>query len=166
MGNRVLILFGTETGNAEYCAERLADAVDAMGQESVLVDMGDYAATDLPNESLVFIVTSTHGQGDAPGNAMKLLDSLKKNEIDLTGVRYAVCGLGDTSFTYFAQCGKDFDAILEKRGATRVINRVDCDEDYDPEFAEFNDQVVAYLEDEDARRQALASGAVSSTATA
>ena len=152
MSHRVLILFGTETGNAEYCAERLADAVSAMGQDPALVDMDDFEPDTLSAESLVFIVTSTHGQGDAPSNAMALLEYLTDTEVALTGLRFGVCGLGDSTFTYFAQCGKDFDAILEKRGATRVIPRVDCDEDYDPEFSEFNDQVVAYLEGEDERR--------------
>ena len=145
MDKRIPILFGTETGNAEYCAEMLAQSVTDQGYEGLMIDMDDFEPDSLVNEKLVFVVTSTHGNGDPPANAANLLKYLRETDVDLSQLKYAVCGLGDTSFAYFAQCGKDFDAALEKLGAQRVIDRVDCDDDFDDAFESFQESVIEYL---------------------
>ncbi|MAD61664.1 MAG: hypothetical protein CMH49_09190 [Myxococcales bacterium] len=141
----IKILYGTETGNAQYCAETLGDELEKLNLEYVVEDMGNYEHSQISQEDLVIIVTSTHGNGDAPANAEGFLNYLKDNEIDLSKLKYAVCGLGDTSFTYFAQCGKDFDEVLKSRHAQRVIERVDCDADYDDDYDIFLDRILEYL---------------------
>ena len=42
-----------------------------------------------------------------PSNAEELLEH-QNEDLDLAHLRFAVCGLGDTSFSHYAQCGKDF----------------------------------------------------------
>ena len=145
MEQRIQVLFGTETGNAEYCAEVLAGAIGEVGLEAVHVDMEDFLPESLVDESLVFIITSTHGNGDPPPNAAELLEHLQGGAQALPDLRYGVCGLGDSAFPYFAQCGKDFDAALERLGAQRVVDRVDCDDDFDAEFAQFKESVLNYV---------------------
>ena len=145
MAKRIPVLYGTESGNAEYCAELLARAITEAGFRSEPIDMDHFEPVDIVNETLVFIVTSTHGYGDAPSNAAALLEYLQVTELNLGAMKFAVCGLGDTAFDLFAQCGKDFDAVLEQRGATRVLERVDCDDDYDDAFEGFQKGVVQYL---------------------
>ena len=49
--------------------------------------------------------------------------------MDLSALKYAVCALGDRSFPYFAQCGKDFDTALKALGAQAVVEQVECDDD-------------------------------------
>ena len=145
MSKRIPILFGTESGNAEFCAENLAEAITEAGFRCAAIDMDDFEPEDIVKETLVFIVTSTHGNGDPPCNAESMLEYLQETDIDLSTLKFAVCGLGDTAFAYFAQCGKDFDAALEKCGGRRVIERVDCDDDYDDSFEAFKTRVILYL---------------------
>ena len=95
----------------------------------------------------MLIVTSTYGNGDPPFNAMDLHDYIDRDDLDLRGLRFAVCALGDSTYTYFARCGREFDEHLEARGATRIVARVDIDghELLDAKVQEFSESVIAYL---------------------
>ena len=53
------------------------------------------------------------------------------NGLDLSGVKYSVLALGNTTYDHFCKCGREFDAALERHGAMRIYPRVDCDVDYD-----------------------------------
>lgn len=146
MTRPIRILFGTETGNAEGCAEELSDAIGAMGLPVELTDMDDYDHDDLADEALIFIVTSTFGNGDPPYNAYNFMEFIKSGDApDLSGVAYSVCGLGDRSYPNFAQCGRDFDTRFDTLGATRVVPRVDCDVDFETPFDGWKRQVLAVV---------------------
>ncbi|GIR00477.1 MAG: hypothetical protein CM15mP9_1800 [Methanobacteriota archaeon] len=47
------------------------------------------------------------------------------------GVNFAVIALGDTAFKFFCKIGKEWDEILQKKGGSRVVERIDCDVDYE-----------------------------------
>jgi len=146
MGRAIRILFGTETGNAEGCAEELVEAVEGLGLSAELTDMDDYDHDELADEDYVFIVTSTFGNGDPPYNAHEFMEFMKGPDgPDLSGVRFSVCGFGDRSYPNFAQCGKDFDARFAALGANRVVPRMDCDVDFEVPFDEWKQQVLAWL---------------------
>ncbi|MBL90484.1 MAG: hypothetical protein CMH56_01540 [Myxococcales bacterium] len=141
----ITILYGTETGNAEDCAEDLGRSLKTDGFICSVLDMEDYDASELFSEQLLVIVTSTYGNGEPPCNAEDLLRYLTKQRPSLNGMRFAVCGLGDTSYPLFSQCGKDFDRILRKLGGERVIARVDCDHDFEESFELFCSNLRKYV---------------------
>ncbi|MGB2264494.1 MAG: assimilatory sulfite reductase (NADPH) flavoprotein subunit, partial [Glaciecola sp.] len=66
----------------------------------------------------------------------------------LPNLKYAVLGLGDTSYEFFCQTAKDFDTRLATLGATAVLERVDCDVDYDSAAAQWQDDVLAKIKDD------------------
>ncbi|TFH87680.1 assimilatory sulfite reductase (NADPH) flavoprotein subunit [Billgrantia azerbaijanica] len=126
------VLYGSQTGNAEALAETLGQRANACGIAAKVVDMADYKPRQLKNETFVAVITSTHGEGDPPDSALDLHEFLHGRKApSLERLKYAVLGLGDTSYECYCQTGKDFDAALERRGATRLTERVDCDVDYD-----------------------------------
>ena len=96
------VLFGTETGNAADCADTLAIAITGAGFPAKSIDLYDFDCEDLCEQSLVFIVSSTHGNGDPPENAEEMMEFLKHDSPDLANVQFAVCALGDTAYPYFA----------------------------------------------------------------
>ena len=63
----------------------------------------------------------------------------------LDGVHFSVCALGDTSYEFFCESGKDWDGRFEALGATRVAPRVDCDVDYDAPAAEWTMEALPAL---------------------
>lgn len=147
------ILFGSQTGTAEGLAKKAAKEAGQRGFAATVMDMAPYSAPQLAAEKNVLVITSTYGDGEPPDNA-KALHAALKSEISplkseppppLAAVRYSVCALGDTNYTQFCQCGKDFDATLEKLGATRVAPRVDCDLDYEEKFRAWLDAALTAL---------------------
>ena len=141
----ITILYGTETGNAEDCSEDLACILKKDGYDCRVLDMEDYNVNELRLERLLTIITSTYGNGEPPSNADLLLSHLLNDKPALEGVPFAVCGLGDTAYPLFSQCGKDFDKILAELGGKRVIDRVDCDYDFDAPFENFSNNLRAFL---------------------
>ena len=80
---------------------------------------------------MLLLVTSTQGEGEPPEEALSLHRLLfGKKAPPLPALRFAVCGLGDSSYPDFCQAGKDFDARLAELGGERLAPRADCDVDY------------------------------------
>ncbi|TLU64361.1 assimilatory sulfite reductase (NADPH) flavoprotein subunit [Thalassotalea litorea] len=125
------ILFGSQTGNAKGVAEKVLQNAESMGIAATLVNMGDYKPKNIKNETHLLIITSTNGEGEPPDDAMALHDFLSsKRAPKLESLQYSVLALGDSSYEFYCQTGKDFDQYLEKLGASRLSERVDCDVDY------------------------------------
>ncbi|XOZ33145.1 assimilatory sulfite reductase (NADPH) flavoprotein subunit [Halomonadaceae bacterium KBTZ08] len=126
------VLYGSQTGNAEGVAEMLGEQASARGIKATVVDMADYKARQLKSETFVAVLASTHGEGDPPDGALDFHEFLHSRKAPgLKGVHYGVLALGDTSYEHFCQTGKDFDARFAELGATQLVERVDCDVDYD-----------------------------------
>ena len=129
---KLTVLYGSQTGNTETVAGQLAEKAKSSGIDVKLWDMAEYKPRELKNEQYLAVLTSTHGEGEPPDNAMDLYEFLGSRKAPgLKGLKYSVLSLGDSSYEYFCQTGKDFDERLQKLGATAVIPRVDCDVDYD-----------------------------------
>ena len=129
---KLTILYGSQTGNTEGVAEQLAQQANNNGIEASVVDMADYKPRQLKNEQYLAVLTSTHGEGEPPDNAIDLYEFLNsKKAPGLKGLQYSVLSLGDSSYEYYCQTGKDFDQRLTELGATAIVPRTDCDVDYD-----------------------------------
>ena len=86
-----------------------------------------------------------------------------EKEVSLEGVEFSVCALGDTSYDQFCETGKQIDARLEKLGAKRIADRVDCDVDFEESFEQWSVQVWKNL-GESAAPAAAAGGVVAAPA--
>ena len=139
------ILYGTVTGNAADCAKELGRTLQSSGVPNRVVDMREFAVEELGGLGLVLVVTSTTGHGDPPYNAEGLFHHLHGDRPSLEGLRFAVMAMGSRRFVNFAQCGKDFDAILAELGAERVVERVDCDGYYEDSLDDFQSRLFDYF---------------------
>src|SRR5690606_40342738 len=78
--------------------------------------------------------------------AIALYDFLhSKRAPKLDDVRFSVLSLGDSSYEFFCQTGKDFDKRLEELGAKRIHPRVDADLDFEEPAEEWFDGVFSIL---------------------
>ena len=89
-------LYGSETGNSEMLCEDIVDELGS-GFETEITCLGEVDPTDLDPETFYFVITSTYGSGDLPTNAVPFGDALDMMP-DLSGVRFAIFGLGDMVF--------------------------------------------------------------------
>ena len=143
------ILFASQTGNAKGVASKLAESAKAAGISVVLKNTADYKAKSLKNETHLLIVASTNGEGEAPDDAIEFHEFLLgKKAPKLPNLSYSVIALGDSSYEFFCQTGKDFDERLKSLGAKQVAPRVDCDVDYDSDCASWTSSIVDTLKEE------------------
>ncbi|WP_322922292.1 assimilatory sulfite reductase (NADPH) flavoprotein subunit [Paenibacillus campi] len=153
----VTVLFGSQTGNAHGLAKKLAQQLTAQGFDVTLSAMGDYKPNNLKKVNHLFVLASTQGEGDPPDNAIPFYEFLhSKRAPQLTDTKFAVLGLGDTSYEFFCQTGKDFDKRLEELGAQRIVPRADCDVDFEEQAGEWIGQVLAALGEASAASVAVA----------
>lgn len=143
----VTILFGTESGNSEALADKAKKELGKRGYKVTVKDMGDIEPSALEKVENLLVIVSTWGEGDPPERAADFYQKFMNNgAADLKGTRFSVCGLGDTSYSEFCKMGKDFDARLEALGGKRILDRADCDVDFEPVFRKWFDGVLQEFE--------------------
>ncbi|MFB5265595.1 assimilatory sulfite reductase (NADPH) flavoprotein subunit [Paenibacillus enshidis] len=146
ISKEVTVLFGSQTGNSSGLAKKTAKLLEDRGFQATVSSMGDFKPNTLKKLQNLLIIVSTHGEGEPPDNAIAFHEFLhSKRAPQLEELRYSVLALGDTSYEFFCQTGKDFDKRLEELGAKRIVPRVDCDVDFDEPAAEWMNQVVQEL---------------------
>ncbi|WP_336759855.1 assimilatory sulfite reductase (NADPH) flavoprotein subunit [Paenibacillus sp. USHLN196] len=146
VSREVTVLFGSQTGNSSGLSKKLAKKLEEQGLQVTLSSMGDFKPNGLKKIENLLIIVSTHGEGEPPDNAIPLHEFLNsKRAPKLEGLRYSVLALGDTSYEFFCQTGKDFDKRLQELGGTALVPRVDCDVDFDEAAAEWMNEVLASL---------------------
>ncbi|MEB6380216.1 NADPH-dependent assimilatory sulfite reductase flavoprotein subunit [Leclercia adecarboxylata] len=142
----ITLISASQTGNARRVAEALRDDLLAAKLNVNLVNAGDYKFKQIASEKLVIVVTSTQGEGEPPEEAVALHKFLfSKKAPKLSGTAFAVFGLGDSSYEFFCQSGKDFDNKLAELGAERLLDRVDTDVEYQAAAAEWRARIVDVL---------------------
>jgi flavodoxin/succinate dehydrogenase/fumarate reductase-like Fe-S protein len=142
----MLILFGSESGNSEDLATIAEKKAKSLGLTPSVKGMDEVEVGDLPGFQNILIFCSTWGEGEMPDNAIDLWEAANGDSApSLSGCNFAVCALGDTSYEFFCQSGKDWDGWFEKQGATRLLDRVDCDVEYDDPAAEFTTNALALI---------------------
>lgn len=140
------ILYGSQTGNAQSVASKLKTALESQGVEVALSAMSDFKTNNLKKQKNIFVITSTHGEGDPPDNAISFHNFLYgKRAPKLEDVSFSVLSLGDSSYEFFCKTGIDFDEQLEKLGGKRLVPRIDCDLDYDDLASEWIGSIVEAL---------------------
>ncbi|MGA0846650.1 MAG: flavodoxin domain-containing protein, partial [Luteolibacter sp.] len=139
----LMVLYGTESGNCEILADRAVKAARGLGFRARMRNMSDVKLDELPGMKRLWVIVSTWGDGEPPETSAGFYRDLMTRDLSLAGVSYSVCALGDTSYEKFCQTGKDIDKRLEELGANRILDRQDCDVDFDEPFGQWLDQALA-----------------------
>ena len=142
------VLYGSQTGNGLAIAEALAARARNEGFSVNLQNIADFRARNLKRERQVVFVISTHGEGEPPDDAELFHEFLLSGKSgQLSGLRYSVLALGDSSYVNFCQTGREVDEKLAELGADRIAPLVECDLDYDDDAAGWSDAIIAKLPD-------------------
>ncbi|MCP1445183.1 sulfite reductase (NADPH) flavoprotein alpha-component [Pseudomonas sp. GGS8] len=126
-----VILVGSENNSTWGFANTLHDALHQAGHRVHSAAMNQYS-NDYGNAQRVFILTATHGDGDAPASASQFLARLTRVGLK-PGLPFAVLGLGDRQFAQFCQYAHQVqDAMLRAGGSPllglETINRQSAQE--------------------------------------
>ncbi|MFM0344228.1 molybdopterin-dependent oxidoreductase [Paraburkholderia sp. RL17-347-BIC-D] len=156
---KVTLLWASQTGNTESLTEAYATRLMESGFEIRTSCMADYQASTLAKAQYVLLMTSTFGDGDPPDNAQSLWTQLSGESAPrLDGVRFAVLALGDRNYDQFCGHGRRLDERLAERGALRLMERVDCDGEYQESADAWLERIIVRIKEEDAALYAVPPG--------
>ncbi|NMD71021.1 assimilatory sulfite reductase (NADPH) flavoprotein subunit [Bacillus sp. DNRA2] len=169
VSKEVTVLFGSQTGNAQRLAEKAGKTLAEQGFNVTVLSMNDFKPNNLKKVKNLLVVVSTNGEGDPPDNALSFHEFLHgKRAPKLDELHFSVLALGDTSYEFFCQTGKEFDIRLAELGGTRLYPRFDCDLDFEGPFLEWLQGVTSSLGEVKgtATEEALATVGAAALATA
>ncbi|XP_041976894.1 NADPH--cytochrome P450 reductase isoform X1 [Aricia agestis] len=124
-GRSLVVFYGSQTGTAEEFAGRLAKEGIRYKMKGMVADPEECNMEELTQlkditKSLAVFCLATYGEGDPTDNAMEFFEWLKSGDGDLTGLNYAVFGLGNKTYEHYNSVAIYVDKRLEELGATRI----------------------------------------------
>ena len=144
-GAPLAIFYGSQSGNCEALSKQLRKLARNRGFDPEVQPLDQWDPATFPALGHVLILCSTFGEGDPPDNAKNFTAWLLGDDAPpLADLHYAVCALGDRSYTHFCKTGLDLDARLAELGASRLADCVTCDVDYDEDFAAWRDAALSH----------------------
>ncbi|KAL4710691.1 hypothetical protein ACJJTC_004336 [Scirpophaga incertulas] len=143
----LVVFYGSQTGTGEEFAGRLAKEgvrykMKGMVADPEECDMEELTKLQEIRNSLAVFCMATYGEGDPTDNAMEFYEWLKNGEPDLTGLNYAVFGLGNKTYEHYNAVAIYLDKRLEELGATRVfeLGLGDDDANIEDDFVSWKDK--------------------------
>jgi sulfite reductase (NADPH) flavoprotein alpha-component len=144
--SKITIAYGTETGNSKKIATQLATKAKKLKINAKVIGLDQYKPTELSKEEYFFTIISTHGDGEPPEAAKRFYEFVHESQAHpLTQLRYSVLALGDSAYPLFCKAGADIDVKLEQLGGTRIVDRQDCDVDYEQDSTDWIESVLQKL---------------------
>ncbi|MCZ8114249.1 assimilatory sulfite reductase (NADPH) flavoprotein subunit [Silanimonas sp.] len=141
------IVYGSQTGNAKRAAEALLAESGTRGLKARLLRADAYPLAELKRETQLVVVISTQGDGDPPDDARGFVEHLVgRRAPKLESLRFAVLGLGDSSYAKFCEIGRVLDARLAELGGTRLAPLGEADVDVDTVAVPWRADVLRALE--------------------
>lgn len=142
----ITVFFATETGASEEIANAVRDGAVARGLTAKAVDLADTDIANLADIHHAIFVVSTTGEGDAPYAAENFFTQVESAAAPrLDHLRYAIAALGDSTYAQFCAAGRRLDESLARLGAARLLDRIDCDIDYDEPAAAWRESALDLL---------------------
>ncbi|MCY7295412.1 FMN-binding protein MioC [Alteromonas sp. a30] len=110
------IIVGSMLGATEYVADELKAKLEQHNHQ-VHIHLNP-KLEDMSFDKLWIVCSSTHGAGDLPDNIEPFAEQLKNT--NLSDVKFAIVGLGDTSYDTFCEGSKQLLSLLQKQNAKLV----------------------------------------------
>lgn len=135
---KLRVFFATETGNSKMVAQQVAKQAKDYGWNASPQPVKKIKQIqELQGDEPIIFITATHGEGDPPEPALAFFEQLRQSDVSLKGVKYAVLGLGDSSYPQYNKAARDLDAYMEKLEAERFYERGELDVDFASRYSQW-----------------------------
>ncbi|GAB7346013.1 hypothetical protein MBLNU457_4785t1 [Dothideomycetes sp. NU457] len=128
-----LILYGSETGNAQDVAEEIGRLTQRLRFETTVLDLDSIEILDLLKHTIVIVALSTTGQGEFPQNARsfwRVLLSRRLRAGVLKRVNFTTFGLGDSSYPRYNVAHRMLHGRMLQLGAQLFCQRGEGNEQH------------------------------------
>lgn len=128
-----MILYGSETGNAQDVAEETGRMAERLRFETNVLDMDSGQLRDLLKPTVVIFALSTTGQGEMPQNSRAFWKTLLSGALKpgiLRRVKFASFGLGDSSYARFNVAHRMLCNRMRQLGALEFCDRGEGNEQH------------------------------------
>nr|POF17113.1 nadph-dependent diflavin oxidoreductase 1 [Quercus suber] len=128
-----LVLYGSETGNAQDAAQEAADITARLHFDTTVLDMDSVPLRDLVTSTVIIFVISTTGQGEMPQNARRFWKALLSSALKpglLRRMRFSSFGIGDASYARFNVAHRMLHGRLTQLGARPFCDRGEGNEQH------------------------------------
>jgi len=115
---KVLVVYASLTGNTEEMAELIVEGIRQAGGEAVLKSVTECNAIEINSYKGVLLGAYTWGDGELPDEALDFYDEM--DELEMTAIKSAVFGSGDTGYAIYCGAVDLLEAKLKERGAEIV----------------------------------------------
>ncbi|WP_430389567.1 assimilatory sulfite reductase (NADPH) flavoprotein subunit [Dyella sp. 20L07] len=144
-GERLTVLYGSQTGQAKRIATQWSARAEAAGLAVRLLRADAYPQRELAKETHLLVVISTQGDAEPPDDARGWVDFvLGKRAPRLPHLRFAVLGLGDSSYPDFCAIGRQIDARLAELGGSRFAPLGEADVDVDAVATPWSEEALEH----------------------
>ncbi len=116
---KVLIVFGSSKGRTGRIAEILSDALTGNGLTPVLKNVFEARPEELLEYRYIVLGSSTYGQGDLQQDFLDFERGM--DDLDLTGIKAAVFGSGNSRYAYYAEAVDILEAKVKIQGARLIL---------------------------------------------
>ncbi|KQU92776.1 nitric oxide synthase [Mesorhizobium sp. Root102] len=116
----IKVLFGTESGNSEMAADDIAQYIRDNGESAQVIPMEDCDVSDLAATGFAIVITSTYGEGELPETTKPFHDALAEIRPDLSALKFAAFGLGDSTYETYGNGIDVVSGLLRNLGAQQI----------------------------------------------
>jgi MioC protein len=132
---KIALIVGSVYGAAQYVAEEAQPLLTGLGHEVARYEEAKLDEVLSFNADIWLLISSTTGQGDIPDNLLPFFLDVQSRFPLLSGKKFAVIALGDSSYDTFCGAGEQLrELLLEIQGTELApMLRIDAGETLEPE---------------------------------
>lgn len=124
-GEKMTILYASETGTTEQLASQLQYEFSRRGMRVKTAAFDDVDVMDLPKQSLIINLVATCGQGEFPANSKLFFEQIQDADLPedlLANTRFCTFGMGDSHYVFFNECAKLIDENFVRLGGNKLLD--------------------------------------------
>lgn len=142
----ILIVYASQSGQAESYAEQTAQQLLASGHNVQIFNIADFKVDLFKHYQRILWLVSTYGEGDAPDTARQFIRNVMTKSFELNGIQYAVLAFGDRHYSNFCEFGKRLNVWLADQQAQALFPMVCVDQLKQADLLSWQTQLNAVLE--------------------
>ncbi|HNQ30999.1 MAG TPA: flavodoxin family protein [Candidatus Woesebacteria bacterium] len=124
---KILIAFATLSGNTQMVSEHVADHLKGLSHDVTIMSQDELEPTQMNEYELVFLSSSTWGDGEPNPTSEVFMEKLKTHTEPFGAVKFAVFGLGDSSYAHYCGIVDRFEELLKEKGKAPIVESFKID---------------------------------------